>query len=373
MANYKKVRLPKGITRASNGKFKVSVRLSGIKPIYKTTGSLEDALKIKARILLQIEEGTIRRGYVEAVEHLSWTLREALDATLKLPFPDGWRGSKGISTAILNSEQAIKYFGETKKINDLILNDFDDYRTHCMDELHNSNSTINKKISVIRKLCGVAKSRGGATHIPESPKNLRVSNTRTRCLELEEVQKVHTLMLAAGYALEADMVILSFQLGLRRSEIQSLFIENIDFIHNKIHVEGLDGKGTKNGTVRILPLPRRAKEILEIRISAVEAEPAKRGYQRRSKDKLLYPVHNASLRRAWDFARKRLDMTDDPDFVFHGLRHTFISTMAEKGVTMARLQQLAGHKSMAATMRYIHVAAFGLDDSSAEIMDDLDL
>ena len=59
---------------------------------------------------------------------------------------------------------------------------------------------------------------------------------------------------------------------------------------------------------------------------------------------------------------------DDPDFVFHALRHTFISMMAMNGVSMANLQQLGGHKSMQATMRYIHVSAHDTENESINIM-----
>ncbi|MCJ8323952.1 MAG: hypothetical protein MJK06_08685 [Hyphomicrobiales bacterium] len=38
------------------------------------------------------------------------------------------------------------------------------------------------------------------------------------------------------------------------------------------------------------------------------------------------------------------------------------------GVSMANLQQLGGHKSMQATMRYIHVSAHDTENESINIM-----
>ena len=42
---------------------------------------------------------------------------------------------------------------------------------------------------------------------------------------------------------------------------------------------------------------------------------------------------------------------------WHYLRHTFGSHLAMKGADALQIQQLMGHRSLATTMRYIHLAA----------------
>ena len=51
-----------------------------------------------------------------------------------------------------------------------------------------------------------------------------------------------------------------------------------------------------------------------------------------------------------------MGLTDDPNFVFHALRHTFVSRLVQRGVNLRTVAELAGHKVLATTMRYAHLA-----------------
>jgi site-specific recombinase XerD len=44
------------------------------------------------------------------------------------------------------------------------------------------------------------------------------------------------------------------------------------------------------------------------------------------------------------------------DFRFHALRHTYASHLAMRGVHIRALQELPGHKTLAMTQRYSHLA-----------------
>ncbi|MBU1207103.1 MAG: tyrosine-type recombinase/integrase [Proteobacteria bacterium] len=44
------------------------------------------------------------------------------------------------------------------------------------------------------------------------------------------------------------------------------------------------------------------------------------------------------------------------DFGFHDLRHTYASHLAMRGVHIRALQELLGHKTLAMTQRYSHLA-----------------
>lgn len=107
---------------------------------------------------------------------------------------------------------------------------------------------------------------------------------------------------------------------------------------------------------------KKSLEILTNQIAKTTASHVK-------SSQLLYPVSINKLRWAWAYGRQKLNIRSDPDFVFHTLSHTFISTMAMNDVPIVKLQNLAGHKSIHATMRYIHMSTNELDNVSVNIMD----
>jgi integrase len=53
------------------------------------------------------------------------------------------------------------------------------------------------------------------------------------------------------------------------------------------------------------------------------------------------------------------------DFRWHDLRHTFASWLVQDGVPLDRVSRLLGHKSLAMTMRYAHLAPNQLHEDVA--------
>jgi site-specific recombinase XerD len=47
----------------------------------------------------------------------------------------------------------------------------------------------------------------------------------------------------------------------------------------------------------------------------------------------------------------------------HILRHTFCSHLAMKGVPVRAIQELAGHRDISTTMRYMHLSPNALEDA----------
>ena len=60
-----------------------------------------------------------------------------------------------------------------------------------------------------------------------------------------------------------------------------------------------------------------------------------------------------SFRSAWETALRTARIEN---FRFHDLRHTFASWAVQRGASLQEVKDLLGHKSLAMTLRYAHLA-----------------
>ena len=170
-------------------------------------------------------------------------------------------------------------------------------------------------------------------------KLLEGNNRRLRYLAKEEGQ---ALMNSCGGRLGhlKPVAIAPFNTGMRRGEILNLQCDYVDLRHGFILL-----KQTKNGERREIPISDTLGATLQ-------------GLARRLDDPyLLYhdttgrPFRN--VKRAIHSALKRTGMRDSH---FHDLRHTFASHLVMAGVDLTTAKELLGHKTLAMTLRYSHLA-----------------
>ena len=58
---------------------------------------------------------------------------------------------------------------------------------------------------------------------------------------------------------------------------------------------------------------------------------------------------------AWNWARKKMGLEQDEQFVPHALRHTCASRMVNKGVDPVTVMTWMGHADISTTMIYMHL------------------
>lgn len=181
---------------------------------------------------------------------------------------------------------------------------------------------------------------------------------RTRFLTDEELPR---LLDAVRASPDPDLllaVMLALTTGARSGEILDLRWSQIDFQRRSI---ALRQGETKNGAGRALPLSGEVVELLQVRNKV-----------RKIDDDRVFPPSDGcktlDLRRPWKAALiavgidvrevtyKGRKPSATSDFRWHDLRHTAASYLTMEGVSAIELARVLGHKTLAMSLRYSHLA-----------------
>jgi integrase/recombinase XerD len=177
--------------------------------------------------------------------------------------------------------------------------------------------------------------------------------SQAKVLKEQELKRVLAVVATMKHSQRNKLlVLLSFQAGMRAGEISNLKIGHVlnkdGSVCDRIHLINGQTKGDKQRTV-ILSQSLQ-KEILKF-VSNLT------GFRRNSDQPLIGSQKGGSFspttmvmlfRRIYDLAGLR-------DARSHSGRRSFITKLANKGVSVRVVQSLAGHSSMQTTQRYIDV------------------
>jgi integrase len=174
----------------------------------------------------------------------------------------------------------------------------------------------------------------------------REDNGRIRWLTAEEETKLRAI-LVSQYSAELPAFDLALHTGMRRSEQYHLSWECVDFERRQLTI-----LRSKHGGARYIPLDDTALSALRTlnhRPSALDRvmvlAKGSHGYRQ---------GHALKTPREW-FA-SACQLAGLADFRWHDLRHTFASRLVMAGVGLRDVQELMGHKTIAMTCRYAHLA-----------------
>ncbi len=325
--------LPRGIRQRGKA-FIVDVSYKG-RRVTATCRTLHEAKIRQKEIKAELRKGRLRPKKLRTeVPQKYWTLGKAVEVTCA----SHWSGMRSASKSILNSQLLLKYFGENcslSKINGLAL---DKFATHCMKR-GNSDGTINRKLSCLRKVMQVAQDRGGCPVIPKIPKRKEYQG-RIRFLDSQEEVELTNLLRRWSRDEEADAVLVLIDTGMRYGEFTSITRRDVDTQQGLISVWV-----NKGDLPRSVPMTARVREVVEERI-ALTANATDR----------LFPYPDGWLRKIWNRAAMIMGLSEDKQFVPHALRHTCASRLVQRGVPLKVVQEWLGHKNITTTMRYAHLS-----------------
>lgn len=205
-------------------------------------------------------------------------------------------------------------------------------------------ATVVRELNTLSHAIEIAQREWGLW-LPRNPVKLvrrpSAPQGRKRRLEAGEEQRLLDACDRGRTPLMKSLVILALETGMRRGELLGVRWKHVDLDRRTVHLPI-----TKNGDSRDVPLSRRATQTLtELRVNAAhDAE-------------LIFPLTGNAVRLAFEHLRVRAGLAD---FHFHDLRHEAVSRLFEKGLNIAEVSAISGHKELRMLQRYTHLRAADL-------------
>jgi integrase len=206
-------------------------------------------------------------------------------------------------------------------------------------------------LSTLQLLLQHAVEIGALGSVPKLPKRRVPQAGPGRKRIITQDEEVRLLAYCARSEWLRPVIIVALHQALRLGEVAGLQWDDIDWVGGKLHVRqalGRDGNlgPTKSGRedeIQLNPAARAA--LLDLR-----QESDGTGFVFRNK--LGDRRQLRDITRAFEKARDRAGLED---VVFHSLRHTSISRIAnDPRIAMVQVQEFARHSNMATTLGYVH-------------------
>ena len=240
------------------------------------------------------------------------------------------------------------YFGMTV-LSDFTVQMVESWQTHMLAKKY-APASVNRYQAVLKHMFSKAAEYG---YVPpevnqavHSVRLLRLSNQRLRYLTPGEADK----LLAACADHLRPIVQTALLTGMRREEVLGLRWSQVDMDNRLIMLDV-----TKSGERREIPVSASLLTLLTMQAKHARGPWVFHDHGRRY----------GSVKKSFATAVSDAGLSD---FRFHDLRHTFASNLVMAGVDLRTVQDLLGHKSLAMTMRYAHLA----DSHRADAVDRLD-
>jgi integrase len=227
-----------------------------------------------------------------------------------------------------------------------------EYRTK-MDHL--APSTINVRMSAVRKLVGEARRNGmigneEAANLTDVP-NVRQQGTRLgNWLTREQAKELLAIPDRSTLKGKRDYVIIALLVGcaLRRRELASLNIEDIQLREGRWVIIDLVGKG---GRVRTVAVPIWVKQGINAWMTAAKIEDGR----------LLRPLSKSGKILGdelgdwaiWSVVEQSSKQIGIEHFGAHDLRRTCAKLCRKNGGDLEQIKFLLGHSSIQTTERYL--------------------
>lgn len=348
MLYRKKHRGPDGKWRQS-ALWTIRYRRNG-KQFQEATGTTS---KTKARDLLALREGDIRRGMPVAPAHYRVTFDEAMSAVVADYVANGKRSVDDVRSRI---DLHLSPFFGGRRLTAITTDLADQYRVARM-ATGAAVASVNREVAILKRGFRLAHRAGKVTTVPYLAM-AEEHNTRTGFFEPEQVVSV-VAHLPKDFQPIATFAYLT---GWRWiSEVLPLTWSQVDLQAEEVRLEP---GTTKNGRGRTFPFTDGIRElVLEQRIAHEELKAGGRicpfVFQSGGR-----PIPEATFAKAWARARRAAGA---PGRIMHDFRRTAVRNLVRAGVPDKIAMTLTGHKTRAVFDRYDIVSSSDLRDAAQRL------
>ena len=204
-----------------------------------------------------------------------------------------------------------------------------------------SKQWMNMTISAVKLLfCGVLRREWNRLDLPRPRRSQKVAVILSR-------DEVGRIISSKTNLKHKAILMLAYSAGLRRNEICSLKIRDIDSSRMLIHLH--TAKGNKERYTILSPVM-----LDTLRQYFRKYRPMDWLFEGVTRDAISDSTVQAVFKQA-------LKKSKVPKVVgIHSLRHAFATHMLEQGVSLPVIQQMMGHKSLKTTSTYLHVQQYSI-------------
>ncbi|WP_026600192.1 tyrosine-type recombinase/integrase [Methylomonas sp. 11b] len=311
--------------RKRQGRYHTQVRKNG-KSITKTFTNKSDALKWAKEQEVKIEQGTFTTKKDKEVVTLAFLLeRWEKEVLVHLKSWEVERYKVALVTRELGNLPL-------EQVTSNLLVTYRDSRLRVA-----SNQTVKHELSLIKRAMKKGIEWNYVFTIPVVTSPTLKGQARTRRLKEKEL----SLLLSSADEYLQHVIVLLIETAMRRGELASLKITNIDLENRLMLLED-----TKNGEDRTIPISKKALTAVQYLI-------------KEAKSPFLLNYKKEWLTEKFITLCKSIGIEN---FRLHDLRHEGVSTLFEKGLNMIEVSSISGHKDLAMLKRYTHINPLTLVD-----------
>jgi len=260
--------------------------------------------------------------------------------------PSGIAGKESVLRAHLN-----RLLGE-KRLDEVTTEDVQQVKVALASK---SAKTVNNVLTTLNTMLRMAVEWRVIASMPCTIRLLKVAEPPVRFHDFDEFERLVKCAVRDGKTAEL-IVLLGGEAGLRCGEIMALEWGDVDLARatrGQITVARSDWKGhvtlPKGGKIRHVPTTTRLADAL-------------RAARHLKGSRILYNDEGKPLTQkvVQDVVRRVAHRANVKPGV-HILRHTFCSHLAMRGAPARAIQELAGHKDLMTTQRYMHLSPNAVD------------